>query len=395
MFISRISKINKLRVVILAFFLVGLSLPFNIDYVHASGEGGTPIKIGVVMPLSGSCALEGNYVLDAIKLAVEETNKKGGINGRKIEIIAEDDKSVPVESTNAILKLTARDNVLAIIGAYNSSCTLADKEIIGKEKVVLITPVSMAAAITEEPNPYMFRNCATMSIKIGNLAKYMVEENNVKSIAMLLENTDYGRGAGEVISEIFKKYDRKVVTIEYFSIGDTDFYSQLTKIKSFGVKNVFFIGEIKEGALIVKQANELDFHPQFYSENNCGYPNFLELTGENAEGLRYVDTFNIKSKNPYFVKFVESYNSKYGRKPEEMSSCGYDAAHLIIEAIKGVGTEFTDLRTFRDAIRGALEKINYKEGVFGQIKFNEKGQNEVIKTYIVEIKNGKTEIIYP
>jgi len=388
MFTFRISKIIKKRVTILAFFLVGLLLPFNIYNLPASSEGNIPIKIGVVMPLSGSSALQGNYCLDAIKLAAEEVNDRGGINGIKVEIIAEDDKSVPVESVNAVTKLIFRDNVLAIIGAYNSSCTLANKEVIGKEKIVLITPVSVAEAITKESNPYMFRNCATQLMLGGGFAKYMVEQDNVESIAMLL-----GRGADEITSGIFKEYDREIVTTEYFSIGDTDFYSQLTKIKLSGVKNILIVGEIQETALIVKQANEIGFHPQFYSYSNANYPEFLALTGNASDGLKYVVSFVSDAEIPEVVRFVNAFKTKYDRIPDMMSADAYDAANVVIEAISKAGTEYENLSLWREKIRDAMYETSYV-GVHGPVEFDETGQAEVTPI-IIQIKESEKFVVYP
>lgn len=386
------STVVKTIVVILAIH-IAMFFTFGRSVAQTGTQSKTAIKVGVVLPLTGAGALQGNYVLNAMKLAAEETNNEGGINGRQVEIIAEDDKGVPAESVNATYKLIARDKVLAIIGAYNSSCTLADKEVIGKEKVVLITPVSVAEAITGEPQPFMFRNCATVSMLGGGFARYMIEKKDVKEIALLLENTDYGRGAGEVTTNVFKKYDRKIVGKEFFNIGDTDYYSQLTKFKSLAVKNVLIVGEIKETSLIVKQSNELDFHPQFYSYSNANYPEFLELTGKTSDGLLYVVSFVPFSKKPEVSKFVNTFKAKYNRDPDMMSADGYDAARIVIEAIRKAGIEYKDLALWRKKVRDSMYEISYV-GVHGPVKFDEKGQAQV-DGMVVQIKNMKRIVVFP
>jgi len=145
------------------------------------------------------------------QLAVDEINSKGGINKREIELVIENDEGVPAKSVNATEKLVIKDSVLTVIGSYSSSCTLANMKVTQKYEVPQICPISVATAITESGNKFIFRNCATNPMQIGQLADYAMPTFKLKNVGVIYVNTDFGRGIRDVWAEKANQHKIKLV----------------------------------------------------------------------------------------------------------------------------------------------------------------------------------------
>jgi len=352
-----------------------------------------PIKIGVIGPFTGPNAKPGGRMKEGIELAVEEINAKGGINGRKIVAIFEDDASQPAQSVAAAEKLTTRDEVLLVIGAYNSACVLAHMQVTQREKTPQINPIAVATAITESGNKYMFRNCATNPMQVSQLADYVLKNFNFQKFAMLFENTDYGRGIAEVFGASVRQAGKQVVAEEAYNIGDTDFYSQLTKIKNLGPDALLIGGNLTEGSQIARQARELGLNVQLLGLGGLSSPEFDQLCDGANEGLICTSYFEVGTDDPLVKKFVEAYEKKFGKPPEMFAAAAYEAVYIAEEAIKNAG-EHKNLAEWRQAVRDALANIKDLPGVQGPTTFDEKGQADK-KVYIVQWKNHEKVILYP
>lgn len=195
------------------------------------------VKIGAFYPLSGGVAEAASWVVEGIKLAEEEINAKGGISiqGKKmkIKVILYDDKCDPTTAVTAVEKLINRDKVVALSGGYCSSCTLAAREVSDPQKILLLNSISVHPKITSPGYPYTFRLGNTIDMYAKPYVDFVVKNlPHVKSVAIIAITDDYGRGAVDIYTKLFPENGVKIATVEYFKHGDTDFYTQITKLVS-------------------------------------------------------------------------------------------------------------------------------------------------------------------
>lgn len=189
-------------------------------------------NLGLICPLSGSSAISGQIMQNATKMAVDEINAAGGINGTiPINLVAVDDEGVPATSVTAMQKLVEQDKVNAVIGAQASSCTLANMEITKAAKIPQITPASSNVAVTQSGNDYIYQLTATDELHMRNVMGYMVDEYGAKNFAILYESSDFGTGGFKIASTVCDDFGLEMVDSEVYNSGDTDFSVPLGKIK--------------------------------------------------------------------------------------------------------------------------------------------------------------------
>jgi len=383
-------NMKKIGIFCIVILLIGLSIG-----VFSYAAGTKTINIGSVGPLSGTGAKNGIAMKQGAELAVEEINEMGGINGYKINLICEDDKAVPAEAVNAVQKLIDRDKVLAIVGAFNSSCTIACMEVSRKAHVPQITPISIAEVITESGNEYMFRNVNTTPLAFRGFGEFVIDNLGIKNMAMIYENTDYGKSMADFWHLLLEEEKGgKIVAEAATNPGQSDFYAEVTKI-IHAEPEAFFIGNyITEAVQILKQAKELGYKGRILGAGQFTSDEFLELAGKDAEGEIHLSFFEPVGTTPLAKKFIEKYEDKYGIAPDMHAAPAYDAVYIIVEAIKKIGTDFDDLKAWREALRNAMAETKELEGVTGPTTFDEKGQAKKI-TYIVQTQDGKRVVIAP
>ena len=347
------------------------------------------VKIGVVMPVTGTIAYEGGLTIEGIKLAAEEINAKGGINGvTKIDLVIEDSRCVPSESVNAVEKLIGVNRVAAVIGDFCSSCTLADMEVAKREKVPLITPISIAPKITQQGNPWVFRGCDSAEMMAQAFTRFAVQDFKIKKWAFIAVNDDYGRGSVEAFSKRIKPLGGDVVFVEYYQHGETDYYPILTKLKQAKADGLALVGEVMDNSTAVKQWVELGLNKQMKLMDPTSAllsEKFIQLTKGGCEGMiaatRFVDSLEL----PLAKEFIKAYSKRWGHNPEKHSQAGYDSMRIVAQAIGNAGSiEPAD-------IREAMSKISY-EGPQGKARFDSTNQL-IIDEYIVTIKGGKFVVL--
>ena len=211
-----------------------------------------PIKFGVIGAYTGPNAKPGQSMKQGVNLAVEEINKAGGVKGRKLEPLFEDDASVPAQAVSAAEKLINKDEVSFLIGTFNSATTLAAMKILERDKTPILVPIAVAIQITESGNKWVFRNAATNPMQAEQLMNYVYKETKHRKFAVIHENTDYGKGLMIAVQDYIKKNGGSMIA-ESYSIGDTDFYAQLTKIKNNGPDAVIICGNLSEGSQITSR----------------------------------------------------------------------------------------------------------------------------------------------
>jgi branched-chain amino acid transport system substrate-binding protein len=347
-------------------------------------ESGT-VKIGALMPVTGTLAYDGGLTLEGVKLAVEEINAGGGIDGKmKIELMIEDSAGIPATSVAAISKLIGINKVSAVIGDFASSCTLAAMEVAKREKVSLITPISLAPKITQIGNIWVFRACDNSEMIANAFAKFAVKEKKIRKWSFIGVNTDYGRGSVDAFSKKVKELGGEVGLVEYFNQGETDYYSILTKLQATDAQGLCLFGETMDLSRVVNQFFELGLDKKMIlmdPTSGTFNPKFVELTKGRAEGMigasRFVDTL----QTPLAKKFVAAYKKRWQHEPEKYAQAGYDTVYILAQAISRANS------IQAVPVRDALTKTQY-EGPQGKAYFD--GTNQlIIDEYIITFKGGK------
>src|SRR4051812_15891166 len=214
-----------------------------------------PIKIGVTQPLTGAFAASGNYVTQGAKMAEEAINASGGVLGRKIQLIIEDNKSNPTETVATAEKLIAKDKVPVMMGAWSSTLTLAVMPKLMEYQVPMLVETSSSGKITTSGNPYIFRISPTSEMEAKAFATY-VKPLGIKKADFLATNNDFGLGASKELADMAKANGVQVGVVETMDPKATDFSAQLAKIKASGGDTLFVTTAVEQATLILRQAKE-------------------------------------------------------------------------------------------------------------------------------------------
>jgi branched-chain amino acid transport system substrate-binding protein len=346
---------------------------------YANRHPGGVLRIGCITPLTGDGATYGAATQRGAGLAIDEVNSAGGIDGKRLELICEDDQMSPRIGADAIQKLISADKVPVILGAFGSSVTLAIAPIAERAKVVLFSASSTADAI-KDAGDYIFRNVPPNKGQGDTAAAFVRTQLKATKATILEMNNDYGVSLGTAFKSAFEKAGGTVLSVESYNPGTTDFRAQLTKIRAQTPEVVFFPGHYQESGLILKQARELGITSTFVGGDGSYSPELIKIAGPAAEGSYYtLMAMAFGTADQKIEKFVSAYKTKYGSDPDVYSAYAYDGVLNIAEAIRTGG--YT-----ADGIKNALYQITF-DGVTGVTKFDKFG--EVDKPYgIYEVKNG-------
>lgn len=342
------------------------------------------IKIGALAPLTGDVAQYGIAVKEGVDLYIDEINKNGGVLGKKVEVLWEDEKGDIQEAINAFNKLVFKDDVVAIIGDVTSKPTIAVSEYAKDEGIPMITASSTATEVTEGKDN-VFRACFLDDFQAITMANYAHEVLGLKKYAIIY---DIGDDFSVGISESFKKQVEangdEVVAYVSGTATDVDFKAQLTNIKQAGPDALFVSFYYKEASNIMKQSLEvgLDNVTLLSGDGMNGIETMLPDNKDLLSRLLYTDHFAADADTPEVKKFNEDFNAKYGKLPySAFNATAYDAALILCNAIEKAGTtEYAD-------VVNAM-KTNEVVGVTGKLRFDEKN-NPIKSAFIMSFVDGK------
>jgi branched-chain amino acid transport system substrate-binding protein len=347
-------------------------------------------SLGVVSPLTGSGAASGAIQANAVKMAVNEINESGGINGvLPIVLFSEDDEGVPVKSVTVTQKLVNQDKIHAMIGALNSSCTLANMEVTQEAKIPQITPSSSNASIVEQGNKYIYRMTATDTTHAKTLLKYAKEALNAKRVAMLYESSDFGMGAYNIVSGLVGEYGIEMIANEVYNSGESDFSVQLTKIQELKPDVIILWGYYTEAALICRQVKQYNINIPIIG---TGYnsPALIELGGDAVNGLIFTTAFTAANPDPVVQEFDKKYTELFKSSYDQNAPQSYDAVYVIADAVTRCMKDGKDWSN-GEILREYISATKY-EGVTGVTSFDERG--EMLKTLmVVRVVDGKHQIV--
>ena len=354
----------------------------------SSSSSGDTIKVGGLLEMTGGSASFGISSKNGIDLAFKEINAKGGINGKKLELVVADTKSEASEATNGMQKLISQDKVAAVIGPNQSSAVIAASAINNGAKVLGITPMGTNPDITVNPadgktRTYNYRACFIDPFQGTVMASFAADNLGVKKAAILIDNTsDYSKGLAKFFKEHFEKKDGSVVTEEAFLQKDTDFKSTLTKIKVANPDFIYIPGYYQEVGLIIKQARELGIDVPIAGGDGWDSAKLPEIAGKAALNNTYFSSlYSADEASDINKKFVEAYQKEYNSKPDVFAALAYDSAMLVAKAIE-------DAKSLDPAkIAEAMGKVSGFKGVSGDVVFDEQ-HNPIKSAVIIEHVDG-------
>ena len=345
------------------------------------------IKIGGIYPLSGAVAVYGVEARNGVQLAIDEINAAGGINGKQVEMIAEDDEGNAEKTVNAYKKLTTKDDVKLIIGSLTSGCTKAITSLAQAQKIVQVAPAATAVDVTDAGN-YIFRVCFIDPFQGTVGAKFAYENLGLKNAAVLYDaGNDYSVGLFDNFKKSFEAAGGTLVASESYTTGDKDFNAQLTKIKSANPEVIYLPDYYSTVALIAKQLRAQGITCPIVGAD--GWGGITENAGDEVLNGYYSDHYAVDSTDQKVIDFVAKYFAKYNAKPTAFAALSYDAMYVIKDAI--VSAKSADPVKVRDA----LEKTTGSY-VTGNLAFDAKHNptKSAVMLKIVKNADGKLAPVY-
>lgn len=354
----------------LAVLLSGCSKPANT----------TEILIGEVASLSGGTAAWGKAQNEGVKMAVEEINASGGLLGKPVKLLTEDDQSKDGEAATVTKKLIFRDKVVGLVGEIASKKSLEMAPIAQKEGIPMISPGSTNPKVTEGKD-FIFRVCFIDPFQGTVMAKFVLSKG-WKNMAVLTDvKQDYSVGLSQFFKEYYTKNGGTVAIDQSFSTGDKDFKAQLTAIKGANVDGIFLPGYYAEIGLIAKQARELGITVPMCGGDGWDDASLIQVAGDAVNGCYFSNHFSTEDKSEVIQSFVKKYETVHGSKPSTFVALGYDAAMLLFHGIKTAGT------TDGKAVRDVLAKTTDFPAITGKITLDE-NRNATKAAVILTIENG-------
>ena len=341
-------------------------------------------KIAHLSPLTGSASSYGYYMVNAAKMAVEEINAKGGVNGVLLEYMEIDETSNSAQAIDAAYKAVAWDP-LVILGPNRSGGVLAAEFVWKEAKIPTITD-GTSAETTRKGNPYTFRMQISSEYWIPLLVRTAVEVYKSKRIAVMYGLNDYSKANWVATEPAMKKYGITPVTVQTFNDGDQDFTAQLLKVKASGADALFVYSYTPEIGMILKQRAELGMpNLLVFSERAASVPSVEDLSGtKNYEGLVCTTTLSPGDPRPGVQKFIKDYEAKYKHIVSSTHINHYDSVYIVADILKRVGPD-------REKIRQELAKLDYV-GVLGRYVADKEG-NFVHTMYTQVRENGKWKLL--
>lgn len=342
------------------------------------------VSIGLVAPLTGDQAYIGVGVMQGALMAVEDANIRGPVFGNtKLKLVPLDDQHNPTQAVLMANKLIADPSVAAVVGHFNSSCTKAASAIYHEDRMAQVTPASTNPDISKQGFDTFFRVCATDDVQAPAAATFIFKDLGAKNIAVVDDQTTYGKGLADQFEKKFKALGGTVLTRNGITQGEKDFTPLLSKIKALKPELIYFGGIYPELSLLIKQSRKLGMDTRFMGGDGVFDVTLIKLTTPEIAQGTYATRLGVDPHSlPEAKDFVSRYEARYG-EIGTFSANGYDATNVLIEAIRRAGTGE------REAVLHEVRNTKDHPGILGPINFDAKG-DAVGKTIgIFKIDNGK------
>ncbi|HKF43350.1 MAG TPA: ABC transporter substrate-binding protein [Thermoanaerobaculia bacterium] len=340
------------------------------------------IEIGFFGALTGPQATFALSGKNGAKLAIDQLNAAGGVLGKKIDLLVEDDHNDPSEAASAVSKLITRDHVVALIGEQASSRSLAAAPIAQNYQVPMISPTSTNVEVTKKGD-YIFRACFIDSFQGKAVATFAWQNLRLKTAALLVDSkSDYSVGLADAFRHAFTALGGRIVAELKYAEGDSDFSAQLTAIQAAAPEAVMIPGYYTDAGLIARQARSLGIQATLLGADGWDSPKLVEIGGAAIEGACFSNHYSVDDPSPAVRAFVEEYRKAYGILPDSIATLSYDAARLVADAMKRAGS--TEGKRLRDALASTADF----PGVTGALTMDA-DRNPVKPAVILKVEGGK------
>ncbi len=361
----------------IVYFLCFLFLIFS-----CQPKSDNEILIGEFGSLTGGTATFGQSTHKGILMATEEVNGSGGLLGKKIRIVTEDDRSLAEEAKTAVLKLIKFKKVVALLGEVASSRSLAAAPEAQKNGIPMISPASTNPQVTQVGD-YIFRACFIDTFQGEAMARFAFKNLGLRKVAVLKDiKNDYSVGLADFFVKTFKELEGEITSIESYSEGDIEFRAQLTSIIARNPEGIFIPGYYTEVGLIARQARELGFQGSLFGGDGWDSAKTIEIGGPAVDNSYFSTHYASDDPNPVVQNFIAKFSQKYGAPPDAMAVLGYDSAQILFDAIRRADS------TEGAKIRDALAQTNNFNGVSGSISIN-KNRDAEKRLVVLKIEKGK------
>lgn len=347
---------------------------------------GEPVRIGFFMSITGRDASFGEASLRGARLAVDGLNAAGGVLGRPLELVVEDDRSLAGESATAVKKLISRDRVVALVGECSSARTLEAASVAQAAGVPLVTPAATSPRVTQVGD-YVFRVCFIDEFQGRVIATFARRRLGLRRAALLVDSgAPYSVGLADYFSRTFTALGGEVVARQNYLGSEEDFRAQLTAIRAARPDALFLPGYYVAAGLVARQAKELGLGATLLGGDGFEAPQLLEIGGDALEGTYYATHFAVENTGGASRRFVEAFRAKFGVAPNGLAALTYDAVGLVVDAIGRAGS------TDRASVRRALAGTRGFAGVTGLTTIN--AQRDADKAAaIITIRDGRPSFV--
>lgn len=351
-----------------------------------AGASGEPFTLAVAAPLTGSNSEIGIQIKQGVEEFAEELNAAGGINGRQLKLSEHDDAGKADQAQTVASTIASDDSILAVIGHYNSSCSLTGKPIYSQAKMVMFSPGSTNVEVTKN-SEYVYRNIFTDDFQGQSLALYAGNVLGLKNVAILFDNDDYGAGLKESFKKKALELGLKVSAELAFNRDQPDYRSQLTTIQGTqpAPEAILVAGLYNEAANIARQARDLGIRSQLLSGDGVFSQQYITLGAGAVEGAFVTCPFLFDLGGEKAMKFASLFRKKFNKEPDAWAVLGYDAASIVCEGLRKNG--FT-----RDAVLQYLKSLDSPEHSFdaltGKTFFDAEGDCKK-PVQVAQVRNGK------
>lgn len=352
----------------------------------SAGGGKGTIKIGVVLPLSGSISAFGKSAEDGIKLLEKQTNAGDGINGQKVQFIFQDDEGKADSAATVGTKLISEDKVVAIVGPLTSGSCIALGPIASASKIPMVTGSGTNPDVTKKGGDYVFRTCFIDPFQGTVIAKFANDDLKAKTAAILYDNSnDYSKGLAEFFEKSFTAAGGKIVDKETYGSKDQDFKAQLTKIKPKNPDVVLLPDYYATVGNIAKQARALGITAPLLGGDGWDSADLFKVGGTAVNGCYISDHYSADDTAALVAQFQKEFKAEYKADPDSMAVLNYDAAKILLEAIKKAG------KTDGPSIVAALKKTDITV-VSGKVTFDS-NRDAVKAAVMLKVDGGKFSFV--
>lgn len=351
------------------------------------------VKVGSVLPMTGPSAVFGDKFKEAYSLAVDEINAKGGIKGKKLEVVIEDSQENPQKGKAATEKLISNKEILVLTGGRSSGVTLVEAQTATENKMPYLIEHGSSDAATQPGSPYVYRMNPTSGMYTSALRAYF-KENPPKSITYINVDNAFGEAVYEYGLKKYFDESKVPVNIVKYKAGELDFKPIMEKVKGFNSEVVIMTaGDDNDATQIIKAAKESNVQPKMFVGTGAGHSiiGFAKQSGELANGVLTAGPWHGNKKDPKFQEFKKNFTAKFGHEPGEHEVEGYADIYVLADALSRAQS------LDREAVKEALSKTDL-DTVFGKVKFENfdgyVNQNKGVSD-LSQWKDGKLMTVYP